>query len=129
MQLEQDILDGAQHDFEEKRVRFCNIERKGGKKTRTFNLLGIRRTCIMGIDLLRRGTLVQAHEPMQEVITRGIIVVSACIIGEVFLERRAREFLGEEIDFVEEQDLNGSGRLLRKSNRKWTREADLRWRS
>lgn len=61
----------------------------------------------MGIDLLRRRALVEADETVEEVVARGVVVAAALVVREVVLERRARQFLGEEIDFVEEQDLCG----------------------
>jgi hypothetical protein len=39
--------------------------RKGREQGRTLNLLRIRRTRIVRIDLLRRRALVEAHEPVQ----------------------------------------------------------------
>jgi hypothetical protein len=59
----------------------------------------------MRINLLRRRALVQADEPMQQVVASGIVVVATLVVGEVVGQGRAREFLGEEIDFVEEEDL------------------------
>ena len=59
----------------------------------------------MRIDLLRRRALVERHEPLEEVRARGVVVVAPCIVWEVVAERRFGEFLGEEVDLVEEKNL------------------------
>jgi len=42
---------------------------------------------------------------MEEVVTCGVVIGSSLIVGEVVLKRQTREFLGEEIDLVQEQNL------------------------
>jgi hypothetical protein len=49
----------------------------------TFDLLRIRRTRIMRTDLLRRRALVEAHEQVQEVVARRVVVVPTIVVGEV----------------------------------------------
>jgi hypothetical protein len=77
------------------------------KQKHTLDLLCIGRTRIMRIYLLGCGALVEADEPMEEVVACGVVVGSSLIVGEIVLKRRMREFLGEEIDLVQEQDLRG----------------------
>lgn len=81
------------------------------KRRRTLNLLCISRTRIVRVNLLRRRALVEAHEAVQEVVARGVVVVAPGVVGEVVPERAAREFLGEEVDLVQEQDLWRRGRV------------------
>jgi len=56
----------------------------------------------MRVYSLGCGTLVEAGEPMKEVVACGVVIGSSLIVGEVVLKRRTREFLGEEIDLVQE---------------------------
>lgn len=46
---------------------------------------------------------------MEQVLAGSVIVVAAVEVGEVVTERRARQFLSEEINFVQEKDLRGGG--------------------
>jgi len=62
VELEEDILNRAQHEF---------------------NLLRIRRTRIMRIYLFRSCALVEGYETMEEVIACGVVVVSAGVVWEV----------------------------------------------
>lgn len=55
-------------------------------------------------DLICRRTLVEAHKAVQQIVACSIVVAPALVVREVVLERRARELLREEIDFVEEED-------------------------
>ena len=59
----------------------------------------------MCVDLLGGCTLVEAHEAVEEVVAGSVVVVAAGVVGEVVAQRGAREFLGEEVDLVEEEDL------------------------
>ena len=43
----------------------------------------------MRVDLFGSCTLVQADKPVQEVITRGVVVIAPGKIGEVVFQRRA----------------------------------------
>jgi hypothetical protein len=61
----------------------------------------------MRIYLLRRRALVEADEPMEEVIAGGVVIGSSLVIGEVVLKGRAGKLLGEQIDLVQEQNLKG----------------------
>lgn len=49
----------------------------------TFKLLTIRRAHIVSVDLLRRSALVSGHESVQEVVTRGVVVVASRVVGEI----------------------------------------------
>ena len=49
----------------------------------TFDLLSIRRARIVCVYLLRSSVLVQGHESVQEVVTRGIVVVAARVVGKI----------------------------------------------
>jgi hypothetical protein len=108
MQLKQDILNGAQYDCAKTNTRqqwFYYM--KINKRAHTLDLLCIRRTRIMRIYLLRRRALVEAAKPMEEVVACGIAIGTFLIVWEVIRKGRTREFLGEEIDLVQEQDLRG----------------------
>jgi hypothetical protein len=59
----------------------------------------------VGIYLLRGGTLVERDETMQQVVTGIIVVVAASIIGEIVAQWGPREFLSEQINLVQEEDL------------------------
>lgn len=74
---------------------------------RTLDLLRVRRASEARVDLLPR--LVQGGEPLQQVVARRVVVRAALVVGEVLVERGAQQFLGEEVDFVQEQDLRGVG--------------------
>jgi len=60
----------------------------------------------MCVDLFGGRTLVQADEPVEKVITCCIIAIAPGEIREVVLEWRARQLFGEEIDFIQEQNLS-----------------------
>jgi hypothetical protein len=62
----------------------------------------------MRIYLLRRGTLVERDEAVEQVLARSIVVVAAVEVGEVVTERRTRKLLGEEIDFIQEENLGAA---------------------
>lgn len=51
--------------------------------TRTLDLLSICCTGVVCVDLLRRCTLVEGDEPVQKVVARRIVVVTAVVVGEV----------------------------------------------
>ena len=70
----------------------------------------------MRVYLLRRRALVEADEPMEEVVACGVVIGTSLIVGEVVLKRRTRELLGEEINLIQEQDLRG-GFQYRKGRR------------
>lgn len=53
------------------------------------------------------GTIDLVETP-ENVLDGSLRVVAAGIVGKIMAERRAREFLSEEIDFVEEKDDAGS---------------------
>jgi len=74
-------------------------------RVRTLNLLRIRGTRIMRVYLLGRCALVEADESMEEVVAGGVVIGAPLVVGEIVSEGRAGELLGEEIDFVQEQDL------------------------
>ena len=52
-------------------------------RRRTLNLLGIGSASVVGIDLFRRGALVEGNKPLQEVVTSGVIVFTPSVIREV----------------------------------------------
>jgi len=72
-----------------------------------FNLLGVSCTGIMSINLLGRSRLVERDKTMEEIIASHVVVVATLIVREVISKGRMREFLGEEIDLVQEQDDGG----------------------
>ena len=78
---------------------------KNNKGAHTLELLCICRTSIMRIYLLSCHALVEADKPMEEVVACGVKIGPSLIVREVVLKGRAQEFLGEEIDLVQEQDL------------------------
>jgi len=80
MQLQKDVLNGTQYEFD---------------------LLRVRSARIMRVYLLRGRALIERDEAVEEVITRGLVVIPSLIIGEVVTKRRARELLSEEIDLVQ----------------------------
>jgi anaerobic glycerol-3-phosphate dehydrogenase len=41
----------------------------------------------MGIDLFRRGALVEGNEPLQQVVASGVVVITASVVGEVIPQR------------------------------------------
>jgi hypothetical protein len=55
--------------------------------TLTLNLLSVGRTCVVGVDLLRGGALVEGNEPPKKVIASGIVVVASGVVGEVVSKR------------------------------------------
>jgi len=58
----------------------------GRRNKRTFNLLRICRTCIMRIYLLGRRALIEADEPVQEVVACGIVASPSLIVREIIFE-------------------------------------------
>jgi len=69
-----------------------------------FDLLRVRRTSIMSINLFCCGTLIEGDEAMQKVVACGVIVASALVIREVVTEWGPWQFFSKEIDLVEEQN-------------------------
>ena len=61
----------------------------------------------MRIYFLRHRTLVEADEPMEEVVACGVVIGTSLVAREVVLKRRTRESLGEEINLVQEQNPRG----------------------
>ena len=102
MQLKQDILNGAQHDCLKNDKVSGSIRTKSYKRAHTLDLLCIRRTRIMRIYLLGCGALVEADEPMEKVVACGVVIGTSLIVGEIILKGRTREFLGEEINLIQE---------------------------
>jgi len=49
----------------------------------------------MRIYLLGCGALVEADEPMEEVVACGVVVGSPLVVGEVVLKWQTREFLSK----------------------------------
>ena len=74
---------------------------------RTFDLLGIRCTRIVSINLLGGRTLVEGDEPMEQVVACCVVVIAPGEVGEVVAKWRFRQLLREQIDLVKEQDLLG----------------------
>ena len=70
-----------------------------------LDLLGIRRTRIMRVDLLRRRALVERHEAVEQVRARRVVVVAAGVVREVVAQWRLWELLREQVDLVQEKDL------------------------
>jgi len=56
----------------------------------------------MRIYLLGRHTLVEADEPVEEVVTCGVVVGPSLVVWEVVFEWRARQFLSKEVGIVQE---------------------------
>jgi hypothetical protein len=56
----------------------------------------------MRIYALGRWALVETDEPVEEVFACGVVVVSSLIVWKVVSEWRAGQFLGEEVDIVQE---------------------------
>lgn len=79
------------------------------RNTLTFNLLRIRHTSEVRVYLFGCCALVEGYESVEEVVAREVVIVAAGKVGEVVAERRAGEFFGEEVDFVEEEDLGKKG--------------------
>ena len=57
------------------------------KKLHTFDLLCVRGTRIMGVDLFRHRALVKTDKSVQKVVTSGIVVAATSVIWKVILER------------------------------------------
>jgi len=81
------------------------VTRAKETRRRTLNLLGVGSASIVGIDLFRRGALVEGNKPLQKVVASGIVVITTVVIREVISQRRPREFLHEQVNLVQEQDL------------------------
>lgn len=62
----------------------------------------------MRIDLLRRCALIERHEAVEEVVAGGVVVVAACVVGEVVAQWGAGELLRKQVDLVQEEDLADS---------------------
>ena len=59
----------------------------------------------MGVDLLRRSALVEGDKPLQKVVACSVVVITTGVVREVIAQRRPREFLHEQVDLIQEQDL------------------------
>jgi hypothetical protein len=95
-------LNSAQHDY----TKNDNVSGSDNyKRAHTLDLLCIRRTRIMRIYLLdrRAQALVEVDESMEEVVACGLVVGPSLIVGEVVLRERTWEFLGKQINLVQEQ--------------------------
>ena len=68
-------------------------------------MLRISRTCIMRIYVLGRRALVEIKEPLKEVVACCVKVGTSNIVREVEFEWRTGQFLSEEVDLVQEEDL------------------------
>lgn len=123
--LEQDVLDSAQDDW--KRKDELVIIRSTGCATLTLDLLGIRGTGIVSIDLLRGCALVERDEAVEQVVACRIVVVTSLVIGEVVTHGRMRQLLRKQIDLVQKQNLceHVSRELDVNSAREWTYDRGL----
>ena len=95
MQLDQAVLNSAQHNW----IKNHNVSRfitRNNEREHTLNLLYIRRTGIIRIYLLCRRALAKADEPMEEGVASGVVAGSSLVVGEVVIERRVGELLGEQ---------------------------------
>ena len=79
-------MNGAQHDYTKNDNVSGSIRTNNYKRAHTLDLLCIRRTRIMRIYLLRRRALVEADEPMEEVVACSVIIGSSLIVREVVLK-------------------------------------------
>ena len=61
----------------------------------------------MRIYFVHHRALVEADEPMEEVVACRVVIETSLVVMEVVLKRRTRESLGEEINLVQEQNLRG----------------------
>lgn len=82
MQLQQNVLYCAQDDCGKGSAH--DVSARGGKLT--LDLLGVRRASVVSIDLLCLRALVERHKSVQQVVTSGIVVISAIVVGEVVAE-------------------------------------------
>ena len=80
------------------------IDGKG--RQRTFDLLGISRTGIMGVNLFCRRVLIQRDESMKEVFAGKVVIIATSIVWEVIAKRGKRKLLCEQVYLVQEQDLS-----------------------
>jgi hypothetical protein len=94
MQLNQDILNGAQHNCMKNDNVSGSIRANNYKRAHTLDLLCIHRTRIMRIYLFRHRALVEGDEPVDEVVACGVVIGSSLIVREMVLKGRTREFLG-----------------------------------
>jgi hypothetical protein len=94
MQLNQDILNGAQHNCMKNDNVSGSIRANNYKRAHTLDFLRIHRTCIMRIYLFRHRALIEGDEPMDEVVACGVVIGSSLIVREMVLKGRTREFLG-----------------------------------
>lgn len=53
----------------------------------TLNLLGIGSAGVVGVDLFRRGALVEGNKPLQKVVTGSVVIIATIIIREVISQR------------------------------------------
>ena len=72
------------------------------KKLHTFDLLCVRGTRIMGVDLFRHRALVKTDKSVQKVVTSGIVVAATSVIWKVILERWTGQLLSEQVDLIQE---------------------------
>jgi hypothetical protein len=78
------------------------------------------------MDLLRCRALVEADEPMEEVVVCGIVIGSSLAVREIVIEGRAREFLSEEIDLIlEKQVLRRTGLYAQGDRERHGRTIDI----
>jgi hypothetical protein len=82
MQLEQVILNGTQHDCTKSDKVSGSSRTNNYKRVHTLDLLCVRRTRIMCIYLLRRCALVEADEPMEEVVACGVVIGTSLVVGK-----------------------------------------------
>ena len=68
-------------------------------------MLSVRGAGVVGINLLRRRILIQGNETMKQIFASEVVTVAAIIVLEVVAERGVGKFLGEKIDFVQEENL------------------------
>lgn len=76
----------------------------------------------MSVNLFRGRALIKGYKTMQQVIASRVIIVTASVIGEIVTQWGSREFVGKQVDFIQEQDLPERG----KSKREVT---ELKWKN
>jgi hypothetical protein len=85
--------------------RRISLSKKCKGRALTSNLLSIRCASIMRVYLLGCRILIERNEAVKQIIASVVIVVAAGVVWEVVTKRRMWEFLSEQVDFVQEQNL------------------------
>ena len=64
----------------------------------TFDLLGVRSTSIVRVNLLRRGRLIERDKAVKQIVASGVVVVTPSVVCEEISQWGVPDLVREKVD-------------------------------